>query len=220
MKSTNKYFIQGLELSGNENYRAAIDLFTRAIETEENPEIYYERALAYFHSGDIHSALVDLNHAQELDPENPFRYSSRAFVRDKNGDLEGAMEDYKKAIELDPTDAIAFNNLGLLEEKAGFQGMASDRFKTADELAENTGLFNEFPPSGKINMNGNSKKFSLDFSQSLKIEKGISSMESGGRGAKIKFRPSEYLREIYHVFSRKSVWLEFLQFIKNGGKIK
>lgn len=205
----NKYFKKGIELSERENYPAAIDLFNKALEEEENPQIYYERALAYFHTGDNNASLVDMNHAQELDPGNPFRYSSRAYIRDKMGDLEGAIEDYKKAIELDPGDAIAFNNLGLLEEKAGFREMADSRFKVADELAENMDLFSEFSPTGKINMNGNGKDFSLDFSQS----------NNRGKKAGEKFRPSQYLKEIYTVFSRKSVWLEFLRFIKNGGKI-
>lgn len=194
-------------LSEKGNYSAAVDCFTKALETEENPEIYYERGLAYFHLKAVDSALNDMNKAQELDPENPYRYSSRAYIKDKMGDLEGAMDDYKKAIELDPEDAIAYNNLGLLEEKAGFNEMAVNNFKTADKLAEKMDMFNGFASSSHgISFNGNGKNFSSEFYASVKIEKK-------------RFRPGQYLREIYNVFTKKAVWLEFLQFIKKGGKI-
>lgn len=206
MKSKNKYFTKGLEHAESGNYSTAIDCFSRALETEKNPHIYYERAIAYFHIMDNQSALADMNKAQELDPENPYRYSSRAYIKDKMGDLEGAMEDYKKAIELDPGDAIAYNNLGLLEEKAGFNEMADNRFKIADKIAENSGFFNDLLQAEKINPNGNGKNLPPGFSHSI------------GYGNK-DFRLSQYLREIYKVFTKKSVWLEFLQFIKKGGKI-
>lgn len=205
MKSKNNYFIKGLEHAEGGNYSAAIDCFTRALETEENPHIYYERALACFHIMDNQSALADMNKAQELDPENPYRYSSRAYIKDRSGDTEGAIEDYKKAIELDPEDAISHNNLGLLEEKAGFSEMAGNRFKMADGLAANSGFFNDLPEQEKMNYNGNGRNLPSGFSHSI---------ESG----KKNFRPGQYLREIYYVFTKKSVWLEFLRFIKKGGK--
>lgn len=193
-----------MEFAETGNFASAIEHFTKALEKEENPDIYYERALAYFHYNDAESALADMDKAQELDPANPYRYSSRAYIKNRNGDLEGAIEDYKKAIELDPEDAIAFNNLGLLEEKAGFNEIAGKRFQMADKLAEHKNLTSRPLHEELIKSNGNSLPFPTI---------------GMGKKKEIKYKPSQIFREILNVFKRKSAFLEFIRFIKNGGKI-
>lgn len=136
MTSTNSNFIKGEELYKNQNFEEAIGYFSLAIKKEENPEIYYRRAMSFFHLKKNKEALTDLETAAELQPQNPFRYSAMAYVRDIMGDTKLAIEDYKKAIKLDPNDAVAFNNLGLLEEKLGWKEKARKNFEKADSLAK------------------------------------------------------------------------------------
>lgn len=134
--SNNPHFLQGQQKYAEKDFSAAVDLFTKAIEKEENPYIYYERALSYLHLRQAQASLTDLNTACSLQPENPFRYSSRAYVKEIVGDLTGAKADYEKCLELDPNDAVALNNLGLLEEKMGRKEQAKKLVKRADKLAE------------------------------------------------------------------------------------
>ncbi len=196
--SENLHFKKGLELFSQKKFSDAILCFSEALKSEENPRIYYERALAYYHNNDIVLALKDLNIAQELDPQNPFRYSSRAFIKDKMGDTNGAISDYKKTIQLDPEDAIAHNNLGLLEEKLGFEETSKQHFHAADNLLkQNPDFFNA--NNGNGNVNNPTETF---------FQNGIQET------AEQKFSAEEYLKEIYKVFTQKSSFREFLQFIK------
>ena len=138
--SKNPNYLQGLAFYKQAEYEKAIEQFTLAIVKEENPNIYSERGIAWFHLGEKENALSDLNYALGLEPHNPYRYSSRAFLRDSMGDTQGAIEDYTKAVELDPDDAIALNNLGMAEEKLGYKERAEARWKQADNLAAQNDL--------------------------------------------------------------------------------
>lgn len=206
--SENKHFIKGKSLASEGNYSASAEAYSKAIEREENPLIYYERAMAYLHLEKNEEALQDLNHAQQLDPENPFRYSSRAYIKDKMGDSEGAIEDYKMAIRLDPEDAIAHNNLGLLEEKAGFAEMAKERFSRADDLANKNGSLKhqEINPENDIINNG---------SHSLQHF----TLHPDETGRKGNYTSRNYWKQILKVFTEKSTLKEFFRFIWRGGKI-
>jgi len=99
----------------------------------EEPSIYSERGVSYFHNKQIDLALKDMDRAVEFEPSNPYRYSSRAFILAYK-DVDAAILDYKKAIELDPKDDIAYNNLGLLEENAGRFKDAQESYKKSNEL--------------------------------------------------------------------------------------
>ncbi len=206
MNSDNKNFIEGMQLCESGNFSGAIEFFTEALKTEENPRIYYERGLAYYNIKKSSEAIKDMDTAVELDPENPFRYSSRAFIKDSLGDLEGAIADYKKAIELDPEDAIAYNNLGLLEEKAGFGEMAETHFQKADQKVKNVEFPKEFSIPEQIAANENH----------LQKESEILNHIPTPNLPPKKYQPMNYLREIFYVFTRKNQWLEFIRFVKNS----
>jgi Flp pilus assembly protein TadD len=133
--SNNPNFLKGKEFYKAQKFNDAIAEFSIAISKEENPYIYYERAMAYVHNNNLKLALADLNVAAELQPENPFRFSSRAYIKDLAGDTLGAVEDYEKCIALDDTDAIAHNNLGILADKLGRKEKAKKLVKRADRLA-------------------------------------------------------------------------------------
>lgn len=116
------------------DFKSSIVDFTAMLKKlPEEPSIYSERGVSYFHNKQIDLSLKDMDKAVELEPNNAYRYSSRAFIRAYR-DVDAAIADYKKAIELDPKDEIAYNNLGLLEENAGRFKDAQESYKKSNEL--------------------------------------------------------------------------------------
>ena len=190
MAGKDKYIKKATKLYSDGKYSDAIYWFSRAIAVDgKNPEIYAERAVAYFHLGDLNKSLEDLNTAQELEPKRPYRYSSRAYIKDALGDIEGAIKDYEKAIELDPEDSVAHNNLGLLQEKLGYSKKAKVLYDFADSLAENQFGEQNFKQPENIQANINKEK-----------------------------RESSLGKEISRTLTTKKGFSEFLTFIRNGFK--
>ena len=199
MSQVNKYHQEGLLKAKARNFQAAIELYNLAAEIQpDNPDIYSDRGVAYYHLKKLNLSLMDMDKSQSLDAENPYRYSSRAYIKDACGDIEGAIVDYKKAIEIDPEDAIAFNNLGMLEEKFGRQSAAKVNFKKADELADRLGLtIGEFKKEHE--------------------EANESAANNTNSTEESKENPT-ILRESVKVFTNKNTFNEFVKFVRNGFK--
>ena len=136
MISSNPFYLSGRVKFEAGDYQGALHDYNQALEMEENPAVYSERAVVFFHLGKLEESLTDMDYAAELEPENPYRYASRAYIKDAMGDVEGAIRDYERTIALDPEDSIAHNNLGLLQEKLGYRETARQHFDRADKLAE------------------------------------------------------------------------------------
>ncbi len=193
MGDKNKYYEKARKKYEDRDFEGAVYWYSRVLTVDpENADIYSERGVAFFHSGDLKKALADLSRSRDLEPENPYRYSSRAYIRDAMGDLEGAIADYEHAIKLDPQDAVAHNNLGLLEEKRGYRAKAKVLFYFADELAKN-------------GENG----ASAEDMRPRNIQKEINKSKPR------KDAPAEVIKE---VFTNRSTFKEFLKFIGNGFK--
>lgn len=154
------------------------------------------RSMCYFHLGQFENSLEDFNQAVLLEPNNPYRYSSRAYIRDAMGDIDGAILDYEKATHLDPEDAIAHNNLGLLLEKKGRMKQAKSHFKKADEAA----------PS-----------FFQDKEENSGTEKVETTSPINNLGPDENMSHMGVIRQT--ISSRKG-FNEFMNFIKNGFKLK
>lgn len=92
------------------NHRAAINLFTKAIQANPNDaEMYDLRGDAYKANGDNQKALADYSKAISINPNYAAAYTSRATVRwiDKS-DAQGALTDLNKALNLDPSQDKAY----------------------------------------------------------------------------------------------------------------
>lgn len=198
------------ELMDQQKYDKALIAFNKALEkSPNNPIILSQRGVLYLHMNKKKNCLDDLNLALKFEPDNSYRYASRAYAKDFFGDLDGAIEDYEVAVKLDPEDAVAHNNLGLLLEKKGYQNKAQQKFEKADKLA-------------KIE-----KKI---FDQLDKDEGGTKEVKedspSPSSGEKLQPKKLEKEKSIssgklfIQVFTNKSVFVEFVSFIKNGFKIK
>ncbi len=194
----------------NHDYDNAIIFFDKAIDLDaNNAKLYSERGVTHFHLKHNLKALADMDKAVELEPNNSYRYSSRAFIKGACRMTDEAIADYQKCIELDPDDAIAYNNLGLLQEQMGWKKQAEDNFDKADTLE---GVLKD----RNINLPEPEEEITeevLDelISKPIKEQKQIEDVEE------IELTKMEVAKS---VFTNKSVFKEFLAFIKNGFKIK
>lgn len=176
-------------------------------ENKSHPVLLAERATIFMYLKRKEEAFEDLDLAIYLQPENPFRYSSRAYVKDFFGDVAGAIEDYEKCLELDPEDLIAHNNLGLLIEKQGNMKKAQRHFQQADDLlAKNPDWQNRIPKEEENNT-------------TEKSPESISHTETPAPKPNSP-KPENTISVAKNVFTKKSVFKEFIQFIFNGFKLK
>ena len=209
----NERYLSGQQKQANRDFEGAIKAYSKAITNDlNNPDIYSDRAVCYFHLKQSDKSLADMNKAVELQPDHGYRYSSRAFIKESMGNTEGAIEDYKKAIEIDPEDAISHNNLGMLEEKLGWKEQANDSFDKADKLADKLGLAESMGVTIEEKGKGMTDIPKPESAKELKpknIQKEID-----------KQNKLTSLQVIIHVFKSKNGVSEFLRFIANGFKIK
>lgn len=191
---------KALELYKADKLKEAKEMFDIAIgEEDNNPDLFHDRGVCFFHLGMKIEALADMNRALDIQPEYSYRYSSRAYMKGHLKDVEGAIEDYKMAISLDPEDAIAHNNLGLLEEQLGFHQQAKKRFSQADEL-------NELLQQNGISSSTSIAQEPRNIQKELDVER------------KENENSSSILREMISVFTHKEKRAEFIRFVKNGFK--
>lgn len=199
MISNNSHYISGRKKFEQKDFSGALEDYNKAIQQEENPAIYSERAVVFYYLDQKDKSLADMNYAAELEPDNPYRYSSRAYIKDSMGDLEGAIADYEIAIKLDPDDAIAHNNLGLLQEKMGYKDKAKHSLNRADTLAQVDQLLDEIRKE---------KGYEIP---TEKEDRKPSTEEQEALGIWTILR---------NTFFTKTGFKEYLNFIKDGFKIK
>lgn len=177
---------------------------------KSHPVLLAERGTIYMYLKRKEDALEDMDLAVYLQPENPYRYSSRAYVKDFFGDTLAAIEDYEKCLELDPEDIIAMNNLGLLVEKQGNRKKAERYFKQTDDLLkQNPDWQNRISVPEETN---ESPKTGAPVNQTITPEPQVAEMQ--------KESDESTAQVVKNVFTKKSVFKEFLQFVMNGFKLK
>lgn len=208
----NSYHKKAQELLDQGELDKSLAAFNKALEIDKNhPDILSHRGVVYLHLNQKKKCLDDLLLSLELDEVNAYRYASLAYARDYFGDLEGAIKDYQKAVEIDPEDSISHNNLGLLMEKQGYQSKAQKNFEKADRLAKiQKDMFDKLDEvEGRAN-----KDASADSE---------SNIPKGEKLQPKKLAPDKQptKKEVFKsVITKKSVFAEFVSFVKNGFKIK
>ena len=184
--------------------QGSIELYTKAmLEHPDDCNLISDRAVAYLHANDKDNCFKDFDTALSLQPNYAYRYASRAFAKNHFGDINGAVEDYEKAVELDPDDAVAQNNLGLLLEQKGYKNAAENRFKRADKLSKEEDhlleIIDDMDKNNEIQTTEDIKEIDPNSQREKNITTG---------------------QELKKVFTSKSQFKEFMNFIKNGFKIK
>lgn len=194
-----KYQAQAEKAMAAEQLLEAAEWYNKALtEAPNNPDIYNDRAVCYFHQGRKRDALADLDYAVQLQPEYSYRYASRAYIKSALKDIDGAIQDYQKAVELDPEDAIALNNLGLLEEQLGYMQKAQERYKQADALN---------------NLLGDSGITLPEAPQPRNIQREINQEEAE------KVTPGATWREVRKALTNKDDWKAFMRFVSRGFRL-
>lgn len=203
----NLYHEKAYQLSKERNFDAALKAFEKALELHPNSvDIISDRGVVYIHLKEKQKALNDFNRAVEMQPDYSFRYSARAYALDFFGNTEDAIKDYEKAIELDPKDAVAYNNLGMLQEKLGYKKMADANFERADKLAKIEKDFlhlmdelEDEKPEKKQIPDENHQTISPEVSRENQVTAS---------------------KEFKKLFTSKDQFKAFLNFLKNGFRIK
>ncbi len=90
--------------------------FDEAVRKNPNsPNVYWERASAWFDRGRFDRAARDLDEAIRLDPTNSAYFDSRGFAYHMDNRQEGkALADYDEALRLGPANHHALNNRAYL----------------------------------------------------------------------------------------------------------
>lgn len=200
-KNSELYFFRARVHSRLGNFELALEDFDYLIQLEPyNPSYISDRAVVLHLLKRNDEAANEFDRALNLEPSNPYRYSSRAYFKDRIGDFQGAVDDYSKAIEMDPEDAVAYNNRGLVEEKMGYMSRAKKSFEIADDLIGYK--------SNSQEKSGNAEKNKATFSMP----------KQENAASKLSFE--SYINVFKKIFTDKSTWSEFVDFIGSGFKSK
>lgn len=180
----------------------AITLYNLAlVKNPGHPDILSDRGVAYLHLENQEMCFQDLMTALEIEPEKAYRYASFAYARNHFGDIDGAIADYQKAIELDPDDAVAHNNLGLLLEQKGYEAEAKEKFERADKLSK---MEDEL----------------LQMMDKLEGNPTANYDIANATGQNVKEEKQSVMKEMKKILTSRQQFREFMQFVKNGFKLK
>lgn len=104
-------FDRGVVLLKNEEFKEAVDVFSRLLESaSENPDVYKNRGVAYMKLGEYDLAIVDFEKTREIRPDMKGLYSNLGVAWYYKGEYETAIKNYNMEIALTPDNYYAFFN--------------------------------------------------------------------------------------------------------------
>ncbi|PWH86673.1 tetratricopeptide repeat protein [Brumimicrobium oceani] len=215
------------ELLDEQKFEKSLIAFNKALKLDPNhPDILSHRGVLHLHMNQKRKCFDDLELSLELDKGYAYRYAALAYARDYFGDLEGAILLYQQAVEVDPEDAISHNNLGLLMEKQGYQQKAKDNFEKADKLAQiqddMLDKLNELESEEEKFLVKNNDEGSISKSNPLP-KPGTMNTPKGEPLQPKKLKadtPPTFGQVSKDLVTKKSVFKEFVSFVKNGFKLE
>lgn len=95
--SAQAHLVRGTILRDRKNTQAAMDEFTKSIQSQPGLDAYYERGQLYESLGQHEKAIADYDQAIEYLRNAPHVYRARAYAKANMGDLEGAKADRELA---------------------------------------------------------------------------------------------------------------------------
>lgn len=129
------YISSGNDLYAQQDFKGAVDDYTKAIELDENSSIaYHNRGLAWQALKEYTRAIDDYNKAIALDDKYTDAYNNRGIVWYNLNDYSKAMENYNKAIQLNDKYSLVFNNRGLVWQALKDYTKAIDDYSKAIQL--------------------------------------------------------------------------------------
>ncbi|RZF36567.1 hypothetical protein LSTR_LSTR010678 [Laodelphax striatellus] len=110
--------IEGNNHMSNENYKAAIEYYNRAIGIDDRNAVYYcNRAAAHTKLNDHESAIQDCKSALKIDPQYSKAYGRLGLAYSMLNRHQEAYDSYKRALELEPDNEGYHTNLQLSASK-------------------------------------------------------------------------------------------------------
>lgn len=101
-----------------ENYSAAVEFYSKAIQINPQNAVYYcNRAAAYSKLGNYAGAVQDCERAIGIDPNYSKAYGRMGLALSSLNKHTEAVGYYKKALELDPENETYKSNLKIAEQK-------------------------------------------------------------------------------------------------------
>jgi len=126
------YLEAGIFQAKQGQYREAINIFSKAIETAgKDGVVYSNRGKALQMMGSYRDAALDFSRSLELRADNPQDYFNRGYSNMQNGGYRQAIEDFDKAARLDPNYAPTFSNRGYAYQKNGNYDQAISDYSLA-----------------------------------------------------------------------------------------
>ncbi|KAB2854326.1 MAG: tetratricopeptide repeat protein, partial [Anaerolineae bacterium] len=120
-----------------EQFDEAIADFGEMIVLEpDDPEGYYQRAVAYNMKGDFAKAIADANAALELDPEEIDFYACRAEANFCMGNFSEAIADFEEAYEAEPDNPYIIAGLAVAKHADGERAEAYDLWRFLTEIED------------------------------------------------------------------------------------
>ncbi|KAM5260454.1 small glutamine-rich tetratricopeptide repeat-containing protein beta isoform 2-T2 [Hipposideros larvatus] len=110
--------LEGNNHMKEENYAAAVDCYTQAIEMDPNNAVYYcNRAAAQSKLGHYTDAIKDCEKAIAIDSKYSKAYGRMGLALTAMNKFEEAVRSYQKALDLDPENDSYKSNLKIAEQK-------------------------------------------------------------------------------------------------------
>ncbi|WP_375560130.1 tetratricopeptide repeat protein [Bernardetia sp. OM2101] len=117
LSSAADYNARALEKIKKRDLEGGIDDFSKALEIESVPLIYFNRGFARSLLGNFEGAIEDYNKTIELDYNLAQSYYERGYCHEQMNELKKALTDYTKAIEENKDYVEAYNNRAIVKLK-------------------------------------------------------------------------------------------------------
>ncbi len=125
----------GVLLDKKGNHTQAMEFYNRSIEINaENPNAFYNRALANYYIEKYQDSILDNTKAIELEPDRHWAYYNRALSKQKINELESAIDDFDYAEKLGIDNNYLYLNRGFCKCEFGDISNGLIDLKKADNL--------------------------------------------------------------------------------------
>jgi tetratricopeptide (TPR) repeat protein len=157
-------------LSKSEDENVAADAKRKVEETDlEEGRAYGLRSWARGLKGEFDAAIVDANHAIELNPKDGDAYGKRAAAKSGKGDMDGAIADLTKAVEILPKYSMGYAYRGYAKwRKNDNEGAIAD-YDRAIELDPQNAAYYRDRGRAKISQ-GNTDAAMADCNKAVELD--------------------------------------------------
>jgi len=128
-------FDEGVAAYVKKDYKASLDLFSRAIKYDVSLALFFVcRGAASLKLGRAHNAIGDFNKAIKRDPTYARAFHLRGLAYEKLGELARAFQDFDRSLEIDPEFGAAYHSRNSMLSKPKASTLAFRDFEIANHL--------------------------------------------------------------------------------------